>query len=160
VDDGAGLAFVPKCRTVLDRAERPQDEHGAMPTTFSYPKSACRPWRHRSTAHEAVAPFRFRLRLFRATQSEFLRASFGSGYSESAVTNGSGRGAQLDFDVVRESGIRRAVDLRIQTKSLFDAAAERAGCDPSHDARPTVITSAAIALFLSVFGRENHSIIA
>jgi len=32
VDGGVGPAFVPECRTVQDRTERPQDDPGAMPT--------------------------------------------------------------------------------------------------------------------------------
>jgi hypothetical protein len=39
-DGGVGPAFVPECRAVLDRAESPQDEHGAMPTAPGYPKYA------------------------------------------------------------------------------------------------------------------------
>ena len=35
-----GPAFVPECRAVRDRTERPQDEHGAMPPAPVYPKYA------------------------------------------------------------------------------------------------------------------------
>jgi hypothetical protein len=57
VGGGAGPAFVPECRAVRDRTERPQDEHGAMPPAPVYPKCV---YGHSATGPRVLNPvFRF-----------------------------------------------------------------------------------------------------
>ena len=49
-----GPAFVPECRVVRDRTERPQDEHGAMPPAPRYPKCV---YGHSATGPRVMNPF-------------------------------------------------------------------------------------------------------
>ena len=53
VDGGVGPAFVPECRAVRDRTERPQDEPGAMPPAPGYPKCV---WDRLATGPRVMNP--------------------------------------------------------------------------------------------------------
>ena len=53
VDGGVGPAFVPECRAMQDRTERPQDEHGAMPPAPVYPKCV---YGHSATGPRVMNP--------------------------------------------------------------------------------------------------------
>jgi len=52
-DGGVGPAFMPECRAVRDRTERPQDEPGAMPPAPVYPKCA---YGHSATGTRVLNP--------------------------------------------------------------------------------------------------------
>ena len=53
VDGGVGPAFVPECRAVRDRTEKPPDELGAMPPAPVYPKCV---YGHSATGLQVLNP--------------------------------------------------------------------------------------------------------
>jgi len=67
VDGGAGLAFMPECRAVRDRTEKPQDEHGAMPPAPVYPKCV---YGHSATGPRVMNPEFHLARISRVAAAE------------------------------------------------------------------------------------------
>ena len=53
MDGGVGPAFVPECRVVRDRTEKPQDEHEAIPSAPVYPKCV---YGHSATGPRVMNP--------------------------------------------------------------------------------------------------------
>jgi hypothetical protein len=75
MDGGVGPAFVPECRVVRDRTERPQDEHEAMRPAPVYPKCV---YGHSATGPRVMNPaFHFISgRVYSAPRTSPARAFF------------------------------------------------------------------------------------